>query len=133
MKIKRARKRYFVPLFSTADIAFLLLIFIMLVSIINYRKAVDIHYAQAQTAAKTSQENYNLEIWVDIEGNLYLNGENCNIETAEAGIIEAYTEAPDTRVHVIADRDTQFSQVHRVLEILQRLQYRQVSLVVKAP
>ncbi|MCL2479921.1 MAG: biopolymer transporter ExbD [Treponema sp.] len=132
MKIKKLRKRYFVPLFSTADIAFLLLIFIMLVSIINYRKEVDINYAQADTAQKTSQQ-HNLEIWIDRDGNMYLDGESSTIETVEAGIISAYNEAPDTRVHVIADRDTEFAQVHKVLEILQVLEYRTVSLVVKAP
>ena len=131
MKIKRSRKKYFVPLFSTSDIAFLLLIFIMLVSLMNYRKEVKIQYAEAESAKKTSLEK-NLEIWVDREGNLYLNGDHCGIETIEAGIIDAYTKAPDTRVHIIADRDTQFANVHRVLEILQILQYRVVSLVVKA-
>ena len=132
MKIRKRRKGNFVPLFSTTDIAFLLLIFIMLVSLINYRKEVNIHYPEALTAKKTSAD-HNLEIWVDREGQLYLDGDLCGISEIEAGIIKAYTEAPGTRVHVIADRDTGFSHVHRVLEILQILQYRVVSFVVKGP
>ena len=130
MKIKRNRSRYFVPLFSTSDIAFLLLIFIMLVSLINYRKEVRIQYAEADVAKKTSLDR-NLEIWVDRDGSLYLNGDLCGIDVIEAGIIEAYTHAPDTRVHIIADRNTQFANVHAVMEILQILEYRVVSLVVK--
>jgi len=131
VKIRKLRKNYFIPLFSTSDIAFLLLIFIMLVSLINYRKEVKINYAEAETPKKVSLEK-NLEIWVDREGNLYLDGESCSIQVLESGIIEAYTLAPDTRVHIIADRDTCFADIHQVLDILQILQYRTVSFVVKA-
>jgi biopolymer transport protein ExbD len=113
-----------------SDVAFLLLIFIMLVALINYRKEVKIEYPEAKTAKKTSAEK-NLEIWVDLAGNLYLNGTGSDIGTIEAGIIEAYQKAPDTRVHIIADKDTPFENVNRVLEILQLLQYRVVSFVVK--
>ena len=131
MKIRRQRKGLFVPLFSISDIAFLLLIFIMLVSLINYRKEVNIQYPEAETAQILSTER-NLEIWVDRMGRLYLNGDLCDIDLIEAGIIEAYTLAPDTRVHIIADRDTYFSHVHEVLDILQILNYRVVSFVVRS-
>jgi biopolymer transport protein ExbD len=103
----------------------------MLVALINYRTEVPIQYALAETLKKVSADK-NLEIWVDSQGNLYLDGDYCGIETIEAGIIEAYTHAPDTRVHIIADKDTSFMYVQGVLEILQLLQYRVVSFVVKA-
>jgi biopolymer transport protein ExbD len=130
MKLTHLRKNFIVPLFSTSDIAFLLLIFIMLVSLINYRKKVNIEYPEGETAKKVSAE-HNLEIWVDRIGNLYLDGDLCGIDVIEAGVIDAYTQAPDTQVHIIADRDTHFSHVHQVLEILQLLNYRVVSFVVK--
>jgi biopolymer transport protein ExbD len=113
-----------------SDIAFLLLIFIMLVSLINYRKEVRIEYPEAETAKRVSAEK-NLEIWVDQGGNLYLDGTLSTMDIVERGIIDAYRNAPDTRVHIIADRNTPFANVHKVLEILQILQYRVVSFVVK--
>jgi biopolymer transport protein ExbD len=113
-----------------SDVAFLLLIFIMLVSLINYRREVKIEYPEAENPKKTSAEK-NLEIWIDREGALYLDGERSDLETIEGGIIDIYQKAPDTRVHIIADRDTPFGQVSRVLSILQILQYRTVSFVVK--
>jgi biopolymer transport protein ExbD len=130
MKLSRRRQNFVVPLNSMSDVAFLLLIFIMLVALINYRREVKIEYPEAETAKKTSAEK-NLEIWVDMSGSLYLDGLLSDINTIEAGIIEAYRAAPDTRVHIIADRNTPFEHVHRVLEILQILQYRVVSFVVK--
>jgi len=113
-----------------SDVAFLLLIFIMLVSLINYRREVKIQYPEAETAKKVSDEK-NLEIWVDLPGALYLNGIPSSLSQIEQGIVEAYTTAPDTRVHIIADRNTQFEKIQGVLDILQLLQYRVVSFVVK--
>jgi len=130
VKLKLKRKNFFIPLFSMSDIAFLLLIFIMLVSLINYRKEVKIQYPEAETAKKVNVEK-NLEIWVDRAGNLYLNGDPASLAAIEQRVVETYTSAPDTRVHIIADRDTPFANVHKVLEILQILQYRVVSFVVK--
>jgi len=119
-----------IPLFSMSDIAFQLLIFIMLVSLMNYRTEVKIRYPEAETAKKVDVEK-NLIIWVDRSGGLYLEGIPSDLGEIEQGIVEAYRNAPDTRVHIIADRDTSFANVHRVLEILQLLQYRVVSFVVK--
>jgi biopolymer transport protein ExbD len=113
-----------------SDVAFLLLIFIMLVSLINYRKEVKIQYPEAETARKVSDEK-NLEIWIDRSGGLYLNGDPSDLNRVEWGIAQAYRNAPDTRVHIIADRDTAFENIHKVLEILQILQHRLVSFVVK--
>jgi biopolymer transport protein ExbD len=113
-----------------SDVAFLLLIFIMLVSLINYRKEVKIDYPEAETAKKVSDEK-NLEIWVNSSGALYLDGNPSSLAALESGIIDAYQKAPDTRVHIIADRNTPFGEIHKVLNILQLLQYRVVSFVVK--
>jgi biopolymer transport protein ExbD len=112
------------------DVAFLLLIFIMLVSLINYRREVKIEYPEGEGAKKTSAEK-NLEIWIDRSGAVYLDGLPCDLGTIEDAVAEAYRSAPDTRLHIIADRETPFELVNGVLEILQLLQYRVVSFVVK--
>ncbi|MDR0629807.1 MAG: biopolymer transporter ExbD [Treponema sp.] len=130
MRLGRQRKRFVVPLNSMSDVAFLLLIFIMLVSLINYRREVKIEYPEAAAAKKTSAEK-NLEIWVDRAGALYLDGLPSDLQTIGNNIISTYQEAPDTRIHIIADRETPFTYINRVLQMLQILQYRVVSFVVK--
>ena len=130
MKLRRRRKTSVIPLYSMSDLAFLLLIFIMLVSIINYRAEVNIQHAVAETAGRVSAER-NLEIWVDRLGTFYLEGRLSTLATIEHGIAEVYQHSPDTRVHIIADRDTPFENVHKVLDILQYLQYPLVSFVVR--
>jgi len=131
MKLNRRHKKpFFIPTFSMSDIAFLLLIFIMLVSLINYRKEVKIDYPEARTALRTNAEK-NLEIWIDVAGVVYLDGYPSDLLSVEAKISDLYRNAPDTRVHVIADRNTPYEKINNVLEIMQILQYRVVSFVVK--
>jgi biopolymer transport protein ExbD len=115
---------------SMSDVAFLLLIFIMLVSLMNYRKEVTIDYPEAEIAKRTSAEK-NLEIWVDKAGMVYLDGFPSNRNAIEIAVTDMYRSAPDTRIHIIADRNTPFAEVNEVLQLLQLLQYRVVSFVVK--
>ncbi|MDR2133616.1 MAG: biopolymer transporter ExbD [Treponema sp.] len=131
MKIGRRRsKQFYIPLNSMSDVAFLLLIFIMLVALINYRREVKIEYPEAKTALRTSDKK-NLEIWIDRDGGIYLDGEDASLLGVEREISELYRNAPETRVHIIADRDTPYEKINSVLEIMQVLQYRVVSFVVK--
>jgi len=130
MNLKRRKKDFSIPLNSMSDVAFLLLIFIMLVALINYRKEVKIEYPEAKTALRTSAEK-NLEVWIDIKGGIFLDGEASDYLSLENKITELYLDAPDTRVHIIADRNTPYEKINSVLEVLQLLQYRVVSFVVK--
>ena len=113
-----------------SDVAFLLLIFIMIVALINYRKEVKIEYPEAKTALRTSAEK-NLEVWINREGAIYLDGDAADLLALERKIAEIYITAPDTRVHIIADRYTPYEKINSALEVLQLLQYRVVSFVVK--
>jgi len=131
VKLKRPRgKNFYIPLNSMSDVAFLLFIFIMLVALINYRKEVKIEYPEAKTALRTSEEK-NLEVWIDQKGDIYLDGEDSDLLGLERVIADLYRSAPDTRVHIIADRGTTYEKINAVLEVLQILQYRVVSFVVK--
>jgi biopolymer transport protein ExbD len=130
MRLRRNRRGFVVPLNSMSDVAFLLLIFIMLVALINYRREVKIAYPEAETAKRVSAEK-NREIWIDRGGAVYLDGLPCTFADIERAVTELYRNAPDTRLHIIADRDTPFERINGILGILQLLEYRVVSFVVK--
>src|SRR5215469_4646413 len=123
MKLFKKRSQFVIPLNSMSDVAFLLLIFIMLVALINYRKEVKIEYPEANTALRTSAEK-NLEVWVDRDGAIYLDGYDSDYIELEDKIIELHRYSPDTRVHIIADRNTPYEKINDILEIFQILQYR---------
>jgi biopolymer transport protein ExbD len=131
MKLKQKEKKpFFIPTFSMSDIAFLLLIFIMVIALTNYRKEVKIDYPEARTVLNTGAEK-NLEVWVNRDGHVFIAGEPSTLDDLERAVINFYITAPDTRIHIIADRFTPYEKINNVLELLQILQYRTVSFVVK--
>ena len=131
MNIKRSKKMMVIPMNAMSDVAFLLLIFIMLVSLINYRKEVKVDYPEAREAVQRVSEKKNLEIWINKAGDVFLDGEAADLNLVEDTIGELYRTAPDTRVHIIADRNTPFENINNVISIMQILEYRVVSFVVK--
>ncbi|MDR1178505.1 MAG: biopolymer transporter ExbD [Spirochaetaceae bacterium] len=130
MKLRRPRRAFFIPLNAMSDVAFLLLIFIMLVSLMNYRRKPGIEYPEAETAARVNGGR-NFEIWIERTGASSLNGVPASLGDIELALAGLYVTAPGTMVHIIADRNTPFTHVQGVIAVLQRLQYRAVSFVVK--
>lgn len=130
MQLKRRRSRPVIPMSSMSDIGFLLLIFIMLISLINQRHEVKIEYSEAKKLEQT-QETENLEIWVEKNGRMSVNGSFVNERELEGIIAETLSLKPGTRVHLIADRATPYKFVNDAVSILQRLQHRVVSFVVE--
>jgi biopolymer transport protein ExbD len=131
MRLSRKRRLLLIPMNAMSDVAFLLLIFIMLVSLINYRKEVKIEYPEAVEALKKVNDKKNLEVWIDKSGSIYLDGNPSTLTEAENTVGSLYRTAPDTRIHIIADKNAPFSSVNAFLEILQLLEYRVVTFVVR--
>lgn len=113
-----------------SDIGFLLLIFIMLISLINYRKEAKIDYPEAQLIERT-ESVHQLEIWVEQNGTVIVEGYVVSDNELENIIIDTFIDQADTRIHILADRRTSYSDVDHVIQILQTLQHRVVSFVVK--
>lgn len=131
MKLRKERMSPVVPMNAMSDVAFLLLIFIMLVALINYRREVHIEYSEAGNPKRTSAEK-NLEIWIDEGGALYLDGIPAHLLAVTDSLNETMLNAPGTRIHIIADKNTPFKNINGIVEILQRQEYPLVSFVVKA-
>lgn len=131
MKIKkRTRRQPLIPVNAMADIAFLLLIFIMLLSLMNYRKEIKIDYPESKYQEVTQKEK-NFEIWIDKEGIIYHKNKIVDLIILEGLVVDAFINSPDIRIHVIADKNTKYKNVDKVINILKLLQHREVSLVVK--
>jgi len=130
IQIKRKKPQPAIPVSAMSDIGFLLLIFIMLLALINDRHEVKIDYPEAETVEKT-QEEKNLEIWIEQDGTITVEGVIQNQNSLEQIIAAAVVENPSIRIHILADRDTPYRYVNSVVEILQLLQHRVVSFVVR--
>lgn len=130
MKLARSRRRGpIVSVNAMSDIAFLLLIFIMLISLINYREEVPISYPEAENPEVTEADK-NIEIWVTADGSLFYDGDPVSLGQVEGVIADALAENPSARIHILADRNTPYRHVNGIVEVLQLLQHRVVSFVV---
>lgn len=130
MIIKRKKRKASITTSSMSDIGFLLLIFIMLISLMNQRFEEHIEYSEAKQLEKTELAN-NFEIWIQKDGTLSADKQTVNLEALEAMIVSQISAHPDVRIHIIADKNTPYKYVNSVVGILQALQHRVVSFVVK--
>lgn len=128
--INRRKRKASIATASMSDIGFLLLIFIMLISLINQRHEEKIEYSEAKILEKT-QEEKNLEIWIKKDGNIFVEGNQISPESLELLIAGKIAEEPGSRIHIIADKNTPYKYINGVIEVLQLLQHRVVSFVVK--
>lgn len=130
MNINRKRRNCSITTSSMSDIGFLLLIFIMLISLMNQRHEQHIEYTESLNLEKTQTEK-NFEIWVTADGMIFVDGIPQTVETLEQTIARAVVANPGVRIHVLADKNTPYKYVDVVVQVLQRLQHRVVSFVVR--
>ena len=128
--IQRRKRKASIATASMSDIGFLLLIFIMLISLINQRHEEKIEYSEAKVLEKTQVEK-NLEIWIKKDGSVFVDGNQIAPDALELLITGKIAEEPGSRIHIIADRNTPYKYITGVVEVLQLLQHRVVSFVIK--
>lgn len=127
---KTKRRRPSIATSSMSDIGFLLLIFIMLISLMNQRYEEKINYSES-TVLERTQADENFEIWVQSNGVVSAEGQILDATALERAIVGAIAQNPNVRIHIIADKDTPYKYINGVTSILQSLQHRVVSFVVK--
>lgn len=130
VNIKKKRRNPSITTSSMSDIGFLLLIFIMLISLMNQRYEEKINYPESRILERT-QADKNFEIWVQKNGVVSADGEILDGIGLERAIVGAIAENPGVRIHIIADKDTPYKYVNSVVAVLQNLQHRVVSFVIK--
>ncbi len=128
--VKKKRRKPVIATASMSDIGFLLLIFIMVISLINQKYEEKIEYTEAKQIEKTEADE-NFEIWIRRDGKVSVEGQYVSPEYLESLISEAVIKDPLVRVHIIADRNTPYKYVDTAVKILQKLQHRVVSFVVR--
>ncbi|MCR5217982.1 biopolymer transporter ExbD [Treponema sp.] len=130
VNIKRKRRSPSVTTSSMSDIGFLLLIFIMLISLMNQRFEEKIDYSESHIIERTQAED-NFEIWIQKDGVISADGNVLDQIGLEQAIVKAVTDNPQVRIHIIADKNTPYMYVNNAVSVLQLLQHRVVSFVVR--
>ncbi len=104
MKLKRRHTaRAFVPTASMGDIAFLLIIFFMLTS--NFVREKNIKQALPEAVEIELMKNLPVSVSVDVDGLVYVNGEDCQVEMLESLTASLLRDESEKRVMLKIDKD----------------------------
>jgi biopolymer transport protein ExbD len=119
MKIKRKTSiQNLIPVSSMSDIAFLLLIFLMLSSILNMKQGPDIQLPRAQEIS-APREVKKFDILIDRQGNIFFEGQYRLADEITRIFSARVGEFPDLYVQISSDRDTEYEKVDQVVKALQ--------------
>ncbi len=128
MAIRRGKFTASVPMSSMADIAFLLLVFFMVTSVLKVEADIPLELPDA--AGQELREN---EVALSIAKNeaYYLNNTPMAREDVMARIRVELQEKPDVRVLISAHRDLSFALVQNLLELLKEAGVSNFAMVTK--
>ncbi len=119
MKIKRKTKiKNRIPVSSMSDIAFLLLIFLMLSSILNMKKGPNVVLPKAQEIS-LPEEARKYEITVDKNGNYFFDGNYLPLAEITAFFSAEINIYPNLYVQISADQNSEYEVVDSLVKALQ--------------
>jgi len=125
MKIRRKFKTIIIlPFISMADIAFLLLIFLIINSVITPEQKIILDLPESKIFEKAN-EKINIEFFVTKKGKIFLNGEEISIEEIDSIF------AIKKECIISADKDTEFIKIFKLIEKLKQSRYEKIYFKVK--
>jgi biopolymer transport protein ExbD len=115
---KRKEEQPDIPTASTADIAFLLIIFFMVATTFRSGKGLKVSLPEAQMTERIVKKRNTESVWVDKTGRISVNDNLVNTPTVTALLSEKVIENPELVVVLQADKDVPYGYVSDVLEAL---------------
>jgi len=110
-----------IPSSSMADIAFLLLIFFMVSTVFRKEREVPIDWTNAEATEKIDEKRKNiLHLWVDQEGQVFINDQLVPHESIAGVVRPIYSENRQLVVAIRGDRDVPYSEINSITEQLKQ-------------
>lgn len=117
MRIERRKKsRSIMPVSSMADIAFLLLIFFMVSSVLEMEKEIPVNLPESRISVSETRKYFN--IWINNRGELYLDGKKDNLRNLVSFARYKISINADIKALISADRELPFEYVNSAMEAL---------------
>jgi len=117
------------PVSSMADIAFLLLIFFMVSSVLEMEKEIPVRLPESRISKSEARKYFN--IWIDRSGELYINGKRDNLRNLVSLAQYKRSVNADIKALISADRELPFEYVNSAMEALREAGVYNVVLVSK--
>jgi len=110
-----------IPSSSMADIAFLLLIFFMVSTVFRKEREVPIDWTNAEATEKIDEKRKNiLHLWVDEEGQVFINDQLVPHESIAGVVRPIYSENRQLVVAIRGDRDVPYAEINSITEQLKQ-------------
>lgn len=107
-----------IPTASTADVAFLLIIFFMVSTVFRQSRGLKVTLPQAEATERILKRRNVVSIWMDRTGKMTLDDNLVTPAIVTTVMTEKIIENPDLVVTVQADRDVSYGYVTDLLEAL---------------
>ena len=128
MKLKKQAFKNNIPIASMSDIAFLLLIFIIIISL-SSTKNYDVRLPDSNSMIREDRNNC-INILVPLNNDVLING--ISTQGIEKKIIQRLKkEGSNMKIKLIADRDLPFIKIKKILKILEKRELSEIQFVVK--
>ena len=129
MKIQFKDKKKPVTLIAMSDIAFLLLIF--LIVIVNVKSENEVTVPEFRYSVKVYPEDMFL-ITVEENGNIFIEGSPATAEQLLQNINNAYYNGKES-IGIYADKETDYEYVSNALKIIQKSLISNIVLITEKP
>ncbi|MEO0092455.1 MAG: biopolymer transporter ExbD [candidate division WOR-3 bacterium] len=107
-----------IPTASTADVAFLLIIFFMLTTVFRTEFGLKITLPSAEATERIMKRRNVAHIWLDKAERISINDNLLDINSVIAAVRDKVADNPDLIMVVRADKEIQYGKVNDVLEAL---------------
>jgi biopolymer transport protein ExbD len=127
--IRRKKSRSIMPVSSMADIAFLLLIFFMVSSVLEMEKEIPVNLPESRISVSETRKYFN--IWINNRGELYLDGKRDNLRNLISYARYRISANADIKALISADRELPFEYINSAMEALKDAGVYNIVLVSK--
>jgi biopolymer transport protein ExbD len=127
---KKAKTSARVPTASMADIAFLLLIFFMVSTVLKLEEGLPISLPKAQAAQDIPRENV-VHVWVDRTGKISINDMIVTVGSVEGIVAQRIRVNPGIIVAFYTDEGAPYGVMSDIMEQLKRASAVRVSFASK--
>ena len=129
--IRRKRQTPSIPVSSMADIAFLLLVFFMVTSVLDSDPDLPISLPDVPGGEQLNKKVSNIYLSADPNRTVYYNSLRVPLPEAINNVRAKLVTTPDLKVLLHADKDLTYKEVDSVLELLKEAGALKISLVTQ--
>ncbi len=117
-KFTLRRERPEIPTASTADIAFLLIIFFMLTTVLRTEYGLKISVPAAESTERILKKKNILHIWIDKTGRISIDDNLLELGSVTSIVQQKVADNPDLISEILADKGVDYGRVNDVLDFL---------------